>query len=149
MPWTEEPGRLQSMGSQRVGQDQVTNTLTFTFKPHSFTNLVSPHLWTTVIKLFIKSSGVEEQFFKAGAWCVSLGLEKQCAKSLQSCPTLCNSMNCNLPGSSVHGILQERILKWLPFPLPGKEIKLSISISPKTLYPRCDFVPGCREAELH
>ena len=25
IPWTEEPGRLQSMGSQRVGQDQVTN----------------------------------------------------------------------------------------------------------------------------
>ena len=29
-PWTEEPGRLQSMGSQRVGHDQATNTsLTF------------------------------------------------------------------------------------------------------------------------
>ena len=27
-PWTEEPGRLQSMGSQRVGQDRVTNTFT-------------------------------------------------------------------------------------------------------------------------
>ena len=26
-PWTEEPGRLQSMGSQRVGQDWLTNTL--------------------------------------------------------------------------------------------------------------------------
>ena len=24
IPWTEEPGRLQSMGSQRVGHDQVT-----------------------------------------------------------------------------------------------------------------------------
>ena len=28
-PWTEEPGRLQSMGSQRVGHDRVTNTFTF------------------------------------------------------------------------------------------------------------------------
>ena len=26
IPWTEEPGGLQSMGSQRVGQDLVTNT---------------------------------------------------------------------------------------------------------------------------
>ena len=26
IPWTEEPGRLQSMGSQRVGHDLVTNT---------------------------------------------------------------------------------------------------------------------------
>ena len=36
-----------------------------------------------------------------------------CAKSLQSCPTLCDAMNCNPPGSSVHGILQTRKLKWL------------------------------------
>ena len=27
--WTEEPGRLQSMGSQRVGNDSVTNTVSF------------------------------------------------------------------------------------------------------------------------
>ena len=33
------------------------------------------------------------------------------AKSLQSCLTLCNPMDCSLPGSSVHGILQARILK--------------------------------------
>ena len=29
IPWTEETGRLQSMGLQRVGHDQVTNTSTF------------------------------------------------------------------------------------------------------------------------
>ena len=32
------------------------------------------------------------------------------AKLLQSCPTLCDPMGCSLPGSSVHGILQARIL---------------------------------------
>ena len=31
----------------------------------------------------------------------------------QSCPTLCDPMNCSLPGSSVHGILQARILEWV------------------------------------
>ena len=35
------------------------------------------------------------------------------AQSLQSCPTLCNPMDCNLPAFSVHGILQGRILKWV------------------------------------
>ena len=30
------------------------------------------------------------------------------AKLLQSCPTLCNTMDCSPPGSSVHGILQEK-----------------------------------------
>ena len=31
----------------------------------------------------------------------------------QSCPTLCNSTDCSPPGSSVHGILQARILEWI------------------------------------
>ena len=39
-----------------------------------------------------------------------------CAKSLQSCPTLCNPIDCSLPGSSVHGILQARILEWVAMP---------------------------------
>ena len=35
------------------------------------------------------------------------------AKSLKSCPTLCDPMDCSLPGSSVHGIFQARVLKWV------------------------------------
>ena len=35
------------------------------------------------------------------------------AKSLQSCPTLCDPMDCSPPGSSVHGILQARTLEWV------------------------------------
>ena len=35
----------------------------------------------------------------------------------QSYPTLCNPMDCSLPGSSVHGILQARILEWIAIPL--------------------------------
>ena len=34
------------------------------------------------------------------------------AKSLQLCPTLCDPMECSLPGFSVHGIFQARILEW-------------------------------------
>ena len=36
-----------------------------------------------------------------------------CAKSLQSCPTLCDSVDCSLPGSSIHGIYQVKILEWV------------------------------------
>ena len=32
---------------------------------------------------------------------------------------VCDPMDCSPPGSSVHGILQARILEWLPFPPPG------------------------------
>ena len=33
-----------------------------------------------------------------------------------SCHTLCNNMDCSPPGSSVHGILQARILEWVAMP---------------------------------
>ena len=34
----------------------------------------------------------------------------------QSCPNLCDSMDCSPPGSSVHGILPARILEWVAMP---------------------------------
>ena len=34
----------------------------------------------------------------------------------ESCLSLCNTMDCSLPGSSVHGILQARILEWVAIP---------------------------------
>ena len=48
-------------------------------------------------------------------------------QSLQSCPHLCHPMDCRLPGSSVHGIFQARILEWVAIysprdlPSPGIE----------------------------
>ena len=38
------------------------------------------------------------------------------AKLLQSCPTLCSPVDCSLPNSSVHGILQARIQEWVAMP---------------------------------
>ena len=37
-------------------------------------------------------------------------------KVTQSCLTVCDSMDCSLPGSSVHDILQARILEWVAIP---------------------------------
>ena len=42
--------------------------------------------------------------------CVKVKSESEIA---QSCPILSNPMDCSLPGSSVHGILQARILEWV------------------------------------
>ena len=39
-----------------------------------------------------------------------------CAQLHHLCLTLCNSMNCSPSGSSVHGILQARILEWVAMP---------------------------------
>ena len=41
------------------------------------------------------------------------------AKSLQSCPTLCDPMDYSPIGSSDHGILQARILEWVSMPSSG------------------------------
>ena len=42
--------------------------------------------------------------------CVKVKSESEVA---QSCPTLRDPMDCSLPGSSVHGIFQERVLEWV------------------------------------
>ena len=38
------------------------------------------------------------------------------AQLLRSCPTSCDPMDCSPPGSSVHGILQTRIVEWVVMP---------------------------------
>ena len=55
----------------------------------------------------------------------------------QSCPILCDSMDCSLPGSSVHGILQARILEGLPCPPPGNLTKPGIEPRSPTLQADC------------
>ena len=42
--------------------------------------------------------------------CMKVKSESEVA---QSCPTLCNPMDCSLPGSSIHGIFQARVLEWV------------------------------------
>ena len=51
--------------------------------------------------------------------CIQVRREGTCAKSLQSCLTLCHPMDCSPPGSSVHGNVQSKILSGLPCPPPG------------------------------
>ena len=37
---------------------------------------------------------------------------------IQSCLTLGDPVDCSLPGSSIHGIFQARVLEWVPLPSP-------------------------------
>ena len=45
--------------------------------------------------------------------------DRMAAKSLQSCPTLCDPMGCSHPGSSIHGIFQARVLEWVAIAFSG------------------------------
>ena len=54
----------------------------------------------------INPSDESDEGWSSGSW------SHTCyADSPQSCPTVCDSMDCSLPGSSVHGFLQARILE--------------------------------------
>ena len=53
-----------------------------------------------------KNTGVGCHFLHQ---CMKVKSESEVA---QSCPTLCDPMDCSLPGSSVHGIFQARVLEW-------------------------------------
>ena len=49
-----------------------------------------------------------------------------CVLVAQSCLTLCDPMHCSPPGSSVHGILQARILEWVAIPFPTQGLNLGL-----------------------
>ena len=58
------------------------------------------------LRLHARGSAGKESACNAGAAAAA-------AKSLQSCPTLCDPMDCSPPGSAIPGILQARTLGWV------------------------------------
>ena len=48
-----------------------------------------------------------------GCQCWTIKKAESESEVAQSCPTLCNPMDCSLPGFSIHGIFQARILEWV------------------------------------
>ena len=46
----------------------------------------------------------------------------------QSCRTLCDPMDCSLPGSSIHGIFQARVLEWAAIAVSEKEPTTSLHL---------------------
>ena len=124
IPWMEEPGRLQSMGSLRVGHDWATSLSLFkcvdqprgsaaaaaakslqlcpTLRPHRRQPTRLPSPWDSPGK----NTGVGCYFLLQ---CMKVKSESEVA---QSCPTLSEPMDCSPPGSSVHGIFQARVLEW-------------------------------------
>jgi len=76
----------------------------FTF---TITNIIikDNNIIRIIILLFPGSSHCKESACNAGA--------AAAAKSLQSCPTLCNPRDSSTPGSTFPGILQARTLEWV------------------------------------
>ena len=81
------------------------------------TRAQSPHVAITLGHADIEQFHHRESLIGQSC-CRGFKLGYMCAKLLQSCPTLCEPMDCSPPGSSVHGILQARILEWVACPPP-------------------------------
>ena len=81
---------------------QVTSVVSDSVRPHRWqpTRLLCP--WDSPGK----STGVGCHFLLQ---CMKVKSDSEVA---QSCPTLSDPMDCSLPGSSIHGIFQARVLEW-------------------------------------
>ena len=77
-----------------------------------FLNTAVLHIYIWCVKLtFIGLSGlISDHLGYFPLFPVSVQSESEVS---QSCPTLCDPVGCSPPGSSVHGILQARILEWV------------------------------------
>ena len=69
-----------------------------------------------------------------------LPLLVRCAKSLLLCPSLCDPMDSRLPGSSVHGVFQARILEWVAIAF-SREIFLTRGSSLRLLHWHAGSLP--------
>ena len=58
------------------------------------------------------------EYFIPSPWCVCVCVCVCVCSRAHLYPTLCDPMDCSLPGSSIHGIFQARMLEWLLFPPP-------------------------------
>ena len=115
IPWTEGPGRLQSMGSLRVRHDWVTSLSLFTFihwrrkwqptpvflpgESQGRGSLMGCHLWGRTES--DKTEVTEQQQQQQQTTSVQFN------SAAQSCPTLCDPMNRSMPGLPVHHQLLE------------------------------------------
>ena len=72
-----------------------------------------------------KETSPSLQIIKAGSYLLAYPVYDAAAdaKSLQSCPTLCDPIDGSPPGFPIPEILQARIREWLPFPSPMHEGK--------------------------
>ena len=63
-----------------------------------------------------------------------------CVLVAQLCPTLCDPMDYSPPGSSIHGILQARILEWVALPSPRD--RPNPGIEPRSPVSQADSSPS-------
>ena len=152
--WTGRPGMLRFMGCK---ESDTTERLNWTelrenFKVGIFISLLfcgfcfvshqKKVFCTLTLKQCFSSYILPIAFLCLSLWTIELccqvwGWEVR-SEVAQSCPTICNSTDCNLSGSSIHGIFQARILEWV-----------AISFSRGSSQPRDRIWVSCTAGRLY
>ena len=94
-------------------------------------------------------------FVKIYNWCSPMcvcGCVCVCARAcarlvIQSCLSVCDPMGCSLPGSSVHGILQARILVWVAIPFSRESSQPRVQTQVSCIAGRFFTIWAIREAQ--
>ena len=85
--------------------------------PHSMWDLSSPTRDQTCVpcitRWILNNWTTREGHFKLSMLSVMLPVKESESLATQSCLTLWHPMDCSLPGSSIHGIFQARVLEWV------------------------------------
>ena len=128
------PGRLQSMGSHRLGHDWSDAAAAAVKVSHYY------YYYYYFVFIFFLSFVLFNSRQKIKDFWLKLTESKKESEVAQLCPTLWDPKDCSLPGASVHGIFQARVLEWvaISFSLPQSDpvqlkTTLVFSLRPKTL----------------
>ena len=96
-----------------------------TLRPHRWQPTRLPHPWDSPGK----NTGVGCYFLSQ---CRKVKSESEVA---QSCPTLSDPMDYSLPGSSIHGIFQARVLEWGAIAFSDKDLRhIKLGLTPMTSF---------------
>ena len=120
-PW-DFPGKSTEVGCHCLLQ-YVTSVVSNFVRPHRWQATRLPCPWDSSGE----NTGVGCHFLLQ---CMKVKSEREVA---QSCPTLSDPMNCSLPGSSIHGIFQARVLEWVPIAFsenPWRAVKNTFAWDP-------------------
>ena len=112
-PWDQTQVSLIAGGLFTIWDTRLSSKVTIPHIPITQKHILTPvfvaALFTIAKKWKQPKCPSTNEWIKI--WCACMR-----AKSLQLCASVCNPMDCSLPGSSVHGILQARILEWVAVP---------------------------------
>ena len=103
------PGDIPHPGIKPTSPAWQADSLPLSHQESPMIPLTHP-LWSSTIKK------KKKQYYLDTCLLYSLNAAAAAAKSLQSCPTLCDPINSSPPGFPVPGILQARTLEWVAMP---------------------------------